>query len=78
MVCLSLFPNIAANIFNQYLPDGIIGMVEIFFLCCLVGGIAAFYICRTRHSHKHSGKSKTKFTEVNSRHWVNDRNKDGQ
>ncbi len=67
---------LAANIFNQNWPDGIVGLLEVFCLCCLLGGIAAFAICRSRHSYRASAKRNSKVTEVNSNRLANDRNKD--
>ena len=68
---------LAAGVLNQNLPEGIVGLIEIFAVCCLLGGIAAVAICRTRHSfyRRQNGSS---FKEVNSTHWADDRNKDAQ
>lgn len=78
MVDLAEIANIlAVGIFNQNLPEGIVGLLEIFAVCCLLGGIATVAICRSRHSYykRHNNSS---FKEVNSTHWADDRNKDAQ
>ncbi len=67
---------LAANIFKQNWPEGIVGLIEVFCLCCLLGGIAAFAICRSRHNYR--AKRNSKITEVNSNRWANDRNKDAR
>ena len=76
MDVIGIFTTSGLNIFNQNLPEGIVGLLEIFAVCCLVGGLATFALCRTRHSYKI--RKDTNFKVINSNRWVNDRNKDAQ
>ena len=79
MDLLATAPALAVNIFNQNWPEGIVGLLEIFGLCCLLGGIAAVMICRSRNYRIKNGiKHNSGFKEVNSNHWADDRNKDAR
>lgn len=76
MDAIGFFATIGLNIFNQDLPEGIVGLLEIFAVCCLVGGLVTFSLCRTRHNHKIRENASLK--AINSNRWANDRNKDAR
>jgi hypothetical protein len=62
------------NIFNNNWPEGIVSLVEIFVVCCLIGGLVTFVLCRTRQSYKL--KETADFKAADSNRLVSDKNKD--
>jgi hypothetical protein len=76
MDVIGIFTTSGLNFFNQNLPEGIVELLEIFALCCLVGGLVAFALCRTRHTYK--ARKETRFKAINSNRWADDRNKDAR
>ncbi len=76
MDAIEIIGQLEFNIFNQNLPEGIVGLLEIFVICCLVGGLVTFALCRTRPSYK--SRKDGNFKGVNSNHWADDRNKDAR
>ena len=73
---IGFFVTLGLNIFNQDWPEGIVGLVEIFMVCCLIGGLVTFALCRTRHSYKI--RKEAGFKVTNSTRWANDRSKDAR
>ena len=76
MAWISFLATVGLNIFNHNWPEGIVSLVEIFVVCCLVGGFVTFVLCRTRHSYKLKETSDIKATDSNR--WATDRNKDAR
>lgn len=77
MVEVGYFATFALNIFSQNWPDGIVGLLEIFAVCCLVGGLVTYGLCRNRH-FAFKIKKDPNFRAINSNRWANDRSKDAR